>query len=103
MPRLLQHRLDPASRLVRLMCAEYGVPLDLEDIRPWRWNVLRHFYIGRNTLDETNTLPSFGMLNLHKTRRFKQMYQMIQQLLVHSSTSTKRLDRDASRFERLAY
>ena len=29
MPRLLQHRLDPASRLVRLMCAEYGVPLDL--------------------------------------------------------------------------
>ena len=36
MPRLLQHRLDPASRLVRLMCAEYGVPLDLEDIRPWR-------------------------------------------------------------------
>lgn len=36
MPRLLQHRLDPASRLVRLMCAEYGVPLELEDIRPWR-------------------------------------------------------------------
>ena len=35
MPRLLQHRLDPASRLIRLMCAEYGVPLDLDDIKPW--------------------------------------------------------------------
>lgn len=35
MPRLLQYRLDPASRLVRLICAEYGVALDLEDIRPW--------------------------------------------------------------------
>ena len=35
MPRMLQHRLDPASRLARLMCAEYGVPLDLEDIKPW--------------------------------------------------------------------
>lgn len=35
MPRLLQYRLDPAARLVRLMCAEYGVPLDLDDIKPW--------------------------------------------------------------------
>ena len=35
MLRLLQHRLDPASRLVRLMCAEYGVPIDLDDIKPW--------------------------------------------------------------------
>lgn len=35
MPRLLQHQLDPASRLVRLIAAEYGVALDLEDIRPW--------------------------------------------------------------------
>jgi glutathione S-transferase len=35
MPRLLQHRLDPASRLARLMCAEYGVPLDLEEVKPW--------------------------------------------------------------------
>jgi glutathione S-transferase len=35
MPRLLQHRLDPAARLARLMCAEYGVPLDLEDTKPW--------------------------------------------------------------------
>ena len=35
MLRLLQHRLDPASRLVRLMCAEYGVQLDLDDIKPW--------------------------------------------------------------------
>ncbi len=36
MPRLLQYRLDPASRLARLMLAEYGVPVDLEDVRPWR-------------------------------------------------------------------
>lgn len=36
MPRLLQHRLDPASRLVRLMLAEYGIAIDLEDIKPWR-------------------------------------------------------------------
>ena len=35
MPKLLQHRLDPASRLARLMFAEYGVGLDLEDIKPW--------------------------------------------------------------------
>ncbi|HEV7277724.1 MAG TPA: glutathione S-transferase family protein [Devosiaceae bacterium] len=35
MPSLLQHRLDPASRLARLMFAEYGVPVELEDIRPW--------------------------------------------------------------------
>jgi glutathione S-transferase len=35
MPRLLQYRLDPASRLVRLMCAEYGVALELEDVKPW--------------------------------------------------------------------
>ena len=35
MPRLMQHRLDPASRLARLMCAEYGVGLDLEDVKPW--------------------------------------------------------------------
>jgi len=36
MPRLLQHRLDPSSRLARLMFAEYGVPVDIEDIKPWR-------------------------------------------------------------------
>jgi glutathione S-transferase len=35
MPRLLQHRLDPASRVARLMFAEYGVPAELEDIKPW--------------------------------------------------------------------
>jgi len=35
MPRLLQHRLDPASRLSRLMFAEYGVPVDLEEAKPW--------------------------------------------------------------------
>ena len=35
MPSLLHHPLDPASRLVRLMCAEYGVPLDMEEIKPW--------------------------------------------------------------------
>jgi glutathione S-transferase len=36
MPRLLQHRLDPASRLARLMFSEYGIAIDLEDVRPWR-------------------------------------------------------------------
>jgi glutathione S-transferase len=35
MPRLLQHRLDPSSRLARLMFAEYGVGIDLDDIKPW--------------------------------------------------------------------
>jgi glutathione S-transferase len=35
MPRLLQHRLDPASRLARLMFAEYGVGVGLEDVKPW--------------------------------------------------------------------
>lgn len=35
MPRLLHHPLDPASRLARLMFSEYGVPVDLEEFRPW--------------------------------------------------------------------
>ena len=35
MPRLLQHRLDPASRLARLMFAEYGIAVELEDVKPW--------------------------------------------------------------------
>lgn len=35
MPTLLHHPLDPSSRLARLMCAEYGVPLDVEEIKPW--------------------------------------------------------------------
>ncbi len=35
MPRLLQHKLDPASRLARLMFAEYGIAIDVEDIKPW--------------------------------------------------------------------
>ena len=35
MPTLVHYPLDPASRLIRLMCAEYGVPLDVEEIRPW--------------------------------------------------------------------
>jgi glutathione S-transferase len=32
---LWHHRLDPASRLVRLMLSEYGVAFDLEDVSPW--------------------------------------------------------------------
>lgn len=35
MPSLVHYPLDPASRIIRLMCAEYGVPLDLEEIKPW--------------------------------------------------------------------
>ena len=35
MPRLLQHRLDPQSRLARLILAEYGIATDLEDVKPW--------------------------------------------------------------------
>lgn len=35
MSKLLHHKLDPASRLVRLMLAEYGVTPDLEDASPW--------------------------------------------------------------------
>ncbi len=35
MATLLQHRLDPASRLARLMLSEYGVPIDLEEAKPW--------------------------------------------------------------------
>ncbi len=35
MPRLLHHPLDPASRLARLMFAEYGIAIDLEEIKPW--------------------------------------------------------------------
>ena len=35
MPRLLHHKLDPASRLARLMFGEYGVNAELEEIKPW--------------------------------------------------------------------
>jgi glutathione S-transferase len=35
MPRLLHHSLDPASRLVRLMFAEYGVLVELVEMKPW--------------------------------------------------------------------
>ncbi|MCW5723162.1 MAG: glutathione S-transferase family protein, partial [Devosia sp.] len=35
MPTLVHYPLDPASRLIRLMCAEYGVPLDVEEVKPW--------------------------------------------------------------------
>jgi glutathione S-transferase len=35
LPRLLHHQLDPASRLVRLMFAEYGVPVELAEVKPW--------------------------------------------------------------------
>jgi len=35
MPRLLQQRLEPASRRARLMFSEYGVAVDLEDFKPW--------------------------------------------------------------------
>ncbi|HHG89487.1 MAG TPA: glutathione S-transferase family protein [Devosia sp.] len=36
MIRLLHHQLDPASRLIRLMCAEYGVALELDQVIPWK-------------------------------------------------------------------
>lgn len=36
MVRLLHHKLDPSSRLIRLMCEEYAVPLDLNEISPWK-------------------------------------------------------------------
>ncbi len=36
MPTLLQHRLDPACRLVRLMLGEYGIDPELEDVSHWR-------------------------------------------------------------------
>lgn len=36
MPQLLHHKLDPASRLVRLMFAEYGIEVGLVDVSPWR-------------------------------------------------------------------
>jgi len=36
MAKFLYHRLDPASRLIRLMCAEYGASLDMEQISPWK-------------------------------------------------------------------
>lgn len=36
MPELLQHRLHPAARLIRLMLGEYGVEHTLTDVRPWR-------------------------------------------------------------------
>ncbi len=35
MPTLLHYPLDPSCRLARLMLAEYSVPADLEEIKPW--------------------------------------------------------------------
>jgi len=36
MLKLLHHKLDPASRLVRLMLAEYGVEVELEEASLWK-------------------------------------------------------------------
>jgi len=36
MVRLLHHKLDPASRLIRLMGAEYSVQLEFDEISPWK-------------------------------------------------------------------
>lgn len=36
MPTLLQHRLDPSCRLVRLMLGEYGIDPELEDVSHWK-------------------------------------------------------------------
>lgn len=36
MTKLLHHKLDPASRLARLMLAEYGVEAEFGDASPWR-------------------------------------------------------------------
>ena len=36
MVMFLHHRLDPASRLIRLICAEYGAPLDMSEVSPWK-------------------------------------------------------------------
>lgn len=36
MAKFLHHSLDPASRLIRLICAEYGASLDMEQISPWK-------------------------------------------------------------------
>lgn len=35
MPQLLHHKLDPSSRLMRLIMAEYGVDVELVEIKPW--------------------------------------------------------------------
>lgn len=36
MPQLLHNKLDPSSRLIRLMLAEYGIDVELVDTAPWR-------------------------------------------------------------------
>lgn len=36
MVQLLHHKLDPASRLVRLMAFEYGVALELNEVSHWK-------------------------------------------------------------------
>lgn len=36
MTNFLHHALDPASRLIRLMCAEYGATLQMEQVSPWK-------------------------------------------------------------------
>lgn len=36
MPTLLQHRLDPNSRLIRLVLSEYSAAVELEDVSHWR-------------------------------------------------------------------
>jgi len=36
MPKLLHHKLDPASRLARLILAEYAVTVDLVEASHWR-------------------------------------------------------------------
>jgi glutathione S-transferase len=36
MPQLLQYKLQPAARLIRLMLAEYGTRFTLTEVKPWQ-------------------------------------------------------------------
>ncbi len=36
MIKFLHHCLDPNSRMIRLMCAEYGASLEMEQVSPWK-------------------------------------------------------------------
>ncbi|WP_424983938.1 glutathione S-transferase family protein [Maritalea sp. S77] len=60
-PTLLHYVLDPYSRLIRLMCAEYGFDVELKDVKPWR---REEEFLAINPAAETPVLQAEGKLSI---------------------------------------
>lgn len=65
MAKLLHHKLDPSSRLVRLMLGEYGINVEMEEASPWVQDALLQAInpaASVPVLIETDMQPVIGSL-----------------------------------------